>query len=313
MGDSVLFVRGSQGEVHALHNVCRHRGSRLTDEERGRFRGCIQCPYHAWTYALDGSLMSAPTMVGTPDFIPADHGLRAVATTTWDGFVFASLAQEPMPFAHELGGLFGRFDRFNLPALIAARRLEYLVGANWKIIVQNYSECMHCPPVHPELARLTPSDSGRNDLISGTVLGGYMEMARPGEALTVSGRMCSRPVGDLAPEDMSRVWYYAVFPNMLLSLHPDYVMVHTLWPLAPDRTHVVCEWLFHPDACASPEFDPDDGVSFWDRTNRQDWRVCELTQKGVSSSGYVPGPYGPGESLCAAFDREVRSALGGTV
>jgi Rieske 2Fe-2S family protein len=164
--------------------------------------------------------------------------------------------------------------------------------------------------VHPALARLTPYDSGRNDLTSGPVLGGYMELARPGEALTLSGRPCSTPVGELPLEDLHRVYYYAVFPNMLLSLHADYVMVHTLWPAAPDRTEVLCQWLFRSPAEEGGVFDPDDGAGFWDRTNREDWRVCELTQIGVSSSAYRPGPYGPSESLCAAFDRQLRLALG---
>jgi Rieske 2Fe-2S family protein len=101
------------------------------------------------------------------------------------------------------------------------------------------------------------------------------------------------------------VYYYAIFPNMLLSLHPDYMMVHTLWPIAPDRTINVCEWHFHPDAFARAPFDASDAIEFWDMTNRQDWHVCELSQAGISSRAYRPGPYSNREDLLYAFDRMI--------
>jgi Rieske 2Fe-2S family protein len=103
------------------------------------------------------------------------------------------------------------------------------------------------------------------------------------------------------------VYYYSIFPNLLLSLHPDYVMVHTLWPQSPNRTLITCEWLFNPASLADASCDPQDAVMFWDMTNRQDWDICERSQLGVSSRAYVPGPYSARESLTAAFDREVRA------
>jgi Rieske 2Fe-2S family protein len=117
-------------------------------------------------------------------------------------------------------------------------------------------------------------------------------------------------VGDLPAEDLKRVYYYAIFPNMLLSLHPDYVMFHTLWPLAPDRTRILCSWLFHPHTLTDPTHDPNDGIAFWDMTNRQDWHICEQSQLGVQSRAYQPGPYSKRESLSVQFDREVLKALG---
>jgi Rieske 2Fe-2S family protein len=117
-------------------------------------------------------------------------------------------------------------------------------------------------------------------------------------------------VGALPPEDLHRVYYYSIFPNMLLSLHQDYVMVHTLWPESPDRTHIECEWLFHPEASAQPVFNPEDGVGFWDKTNREDWHICELSQLGIASRAYTPGPYSPREGISAAFDREYLQTLG---
>jgi Rieske 2Fe-2S family protein len=308
--ESILILRDREGEVRAFHNVCRHRGARLCTEAGGRISGAIRCPYHAWTYALDGRLRGAPSMEGAKGFDAADYPLHPVAVALWEGFVFISLAGDPEPFETTHAPLIGRFARYNLPRLTRARRIDYDVRANWKLVFENYSECCHCPPVHPALARISPADSGRNDLTTGPFLGGYMDVTAEGGSLSLSGRACGIPVGELPEEDLRRVYYYAIFPNMLLSLHPDYVMVHTLWPAAPDRTLIECEWLFHPDAPAGPGYNPDDAVEFWDLTNRQDWRICEATQLGVSSRAYTPGPYGPKESLSAAFDREVLLALG---
>ncbi|MCI0621144.1 MAG: hypothetical protein L0387_05645 [Acidobacteria bacterium] len=183
------------------------------------------------------------------------------------------------------------------------------ISRGWKLIVENYSECYHCPIIHPELVKLSPADSGENDLVSGPFLGGFMTLPQAG-GLSRTGRACGIPVGDLSEEDRRRVYYYSIFPNLLLSLHPDYVMVHTLWPVSPERTLIECEWLFHADATRVPGFDPDDGVGFWDVTNQQDWHVCELSQQGVASRAYTPGPYSPRESISAAFNRELLEALG---
>ena len=130
-------------------------------------------------------------------------------------------------------------------------------------------------------------------------------------SMTIDGANCAEPLGSVSGEDLNRVYYYALFPNLLLSLHPDYVMFHTLWPQGPDRTHIVCEWLFDPAVITQPDFDPSSAVEFWDMTNRQDWHVCEITQQGVSSRVYTPGPaYVGQEDLIVAFDQEVLKALG---
>jgi Rieske 2Fe-2S family protein len=191
--------------------------------------------------------------------------------------------------------------------------VDYDVAANWKLIFENYNECYHCGPVHPALVKLSPADSGANDLTSGPFLGGYMVVSNgheSGGSMSMSGKNCAIAVADLPEEDLRRVYYYTLFPNMLLSLHPDYVMVHTIWPQSTERTLVECEWLFHPDAASHPGFDPDDGVAFWDKTNREDWHICEQSHLGVVSRAYTPGPYSPREAISAAFDLEYRRALG---
>ncbi len=227
----------------------------------------------------------------------------------WEGFLFINLADEPEPFEQAWAPLLGKFSRFNMPNLKVGRTIEYDVKANWKLLLQNYSECYHCGPVHPALAKITPPTSGENDMTEGPFTGGYMIIGRGAESLTMSGKACGVPVGELPEEDMNRVYYYAIFPNMLLSLHPDYVMFHTLWPEGTGRTRIFCSWLFHPATLSDPTFDPDDGVEFWDMTNRQDWHICEQSQLGVQSPAYRPGPYSRREAISVQIDREVLRSL----
>ncbi|MDX2261413.1 MAG: aromatic ring-hydroxylating dioxygenase subunit alpha [Gemmatimonadales bacterium] len=310
-GESLILVRDRDGVARAHFNVCRHRGTRLCTEAHGTLGATIQCPYHAWTYALDGRLVGVPSEDALDGLDRAAFGLHQAALVEWEGFLFVNLAERPEPFEQAYAPLLGRWAAWNLPSLVALRRIDYDVAANWKLLFENYSECYHCSPLHPSLVRLSPSDSGENDLVDGPFLGGFMVVSRAGGSLSLSGNTCGLPVGAFDAEAAQRVWYYSVFPNMLLSLHHDYVMVHTLWPAGPARTRITCEFLFHPDVASRPDLDPDDGVAFWDRTNREDWHVCELTQQGVSSSRYVPGPYSRRESLSAAWDREYLRAMQG--
>lgn len=310
--ESVIVLRDQARQLHVYYNVCRHRGARMVSEESGQFSTCIQCPYHAWTYNLKGELIGAPQMEEVTGFNKADFPLAEIPLVLWEGFLFINLAVQPRPFLEDFAPLIGKLSAWRLPDLRVARVIEYQVKANWKLIVQNYSECYHCPLVHPNLNRITPYRSGKNDLYEGPFLGGYMVINHKEGSLTMSGGTCALPIGDITGEDLNRVYYYSIFPNMLLSLHPDYVMVHHLWPQAPDMTYVTCQWLFasQPEECG--EYNPDDAFEFWDMTNRQDWRVCELSQLGVRSRAYNPAPYSGQESLLAAFDRELSRVLGRT-
>lgn len=307
--ESLIMVRTRNGEIRAHYNVCRHRGARLCSSSEGHLRESIQCPYHAWTYSLDGKLIGAPHMSEVSDFKKEDYPLHSAHLHTWEGFIFVSLAAKRPPLDDILPTLSEKFETWHMSKLASAHRIEYEVQANWKLLIENYSECYHCPLVHPALNKLSHYESGENDFHAGSFLGGYMELNH--DSMTLDGATCATTLGDVAGEDLSRVYYYTLFPNLLLSLHPDYVMFHTAWPLAPDRTRIVCEWLFEPKVMAQPGFDPSGAVKFWDMTNRQDWHVCEITQQGVSSRVYTPGPaYVGQEDLIAAFDQEVLQALG---
>jgi Rieske 2Fe-2S family protein len=301
-GESLIIVCDQKAEMRAFYNVCRHRGTRLCEEKKGH-SSAIQCPYHAWTYGLDGRLVGAPHMDKVRDFDKAEYSLHAINLALWEGFIFVNLADEPTLLEEVFAPLAGKFTHWNLPKLRSAKRIEYDVRANWKLIFENYSECYHCPGVHPALQKLTPYDLAENDLCEGPFLGGFMPITK-GHSLTMTGNACALPVGDIKGEDHDRVFYYSIFPNMLLSMHPDYVMVHQLWPQSPERTVILCDWFFHPEAFDHPDFHPDDAIEFWDMTNKQDWHVCELSQQGIASRAYQPGPYSPQESIPAAWDRE---------
>jgi Rieske 2Fe-2S family protein len=307
--ESLIVVRDQQSQIRAFYNVCRHRGSRLKEETCGH-ASAIQCPYHAWTYALDGRLMGAPHMDDVPGFNKADYSLPLVSLGLWEGFIFVNLERNPEPLEKRFAPLSGKFSHWNMSILQPAKRIEYDVRANWKLMFENYSECYHCPGVHPQLQKISPYDSAENDLHEGPFLGGFMQI-NPGKSLTMSGNACAAFVGKI--EDLQQVFYYSIFPNMLLSLHPEYVMVHQLWPQSPERTVIVCDWFFHPDALRHKQFNPDDAIEFWDTTNRQDWHVCELSQQGIASRAYQPGPFSSRESIPAAWDRyylQVMKCLG---
>lgn len=310
-GESVIVARGRDGLVRAFFNVCRHRGTRLCAGESGRFPEIIQCPYHAWTYATDGRLIGAPHMQDVEGFDHRDYPLHAAALAESCGFLFVSIDAEPQPFAEWFAPMVARLDRFDLGSLEVCHTASYEVKANWKLVFQNYSECLHCPVIHPELASRLPYQSSANDLVEGPFLGGYMEVAPPHQSVTTSGRACGHPVSPSLPdEDRRRAYYYALMPNLLLSLHPDYVNYYVLTPCAPNLTIVRSEWMFSRANAGDPSFNPEDAVSFWDRVNRQDWEIVERSQLGIASRRYTPGPYSPRESLPAAWDREYLRVMG---
>ena len=310
-GESIMVLRDKNGVLRAFFNICRHRGTRLCREESGRLGATIQCSYHAWTYSTDGRLVGAPHMQEVDGFDKADYPLHQAALAEWEGFLFVNVAEDPPPFEKAWAPLIDRFARYGLPKLAVGHRVMYDVNANWKLVFQNYSECLHCPTIHPKLATVLPYQSGANDLTEGPFLGGYMEIKAPNESATMSGRACGTLVsGDLPEADRKRGFYYSIMPNMLLSLHPDYVNYYILHPVSVNHTRVESEWLFHPDTLAAPANNIRDGIEFWDLTNRQDWDIVAQSQLGISSGRYRPGPYSPRESVPAAWDREYLRWMG---
>ena len=188
-------------------------------------------------------------------------------------------------------------------------RLEYDVRANWKLLFQNFSECYHCPTVHPELARLTPYRSATNDLAEDGFQGGPMQLDEGVATMSIDGQAVAPTLPQLSNDQRRQVGYYTLFPTMFISPHPDYVMVHRLTRQATDQTHVVCEFLFDAQALQTGQVAADRALRFWDAVNRQDWHVCELVQRGAGSA-LPAGPYGPLETVLPRFDTHYLRQMG---
>jgi Rieske 2Fe-2S family protein len=324
--ESIVVIRDGSDAVHAVFNVCRHRGTRLCDRAEGSFAGCIQCPYHNWTYGLDGRLLAAPHM--SPEFRREDYPLHRAGCDVWDGFVFVNLGtthelarsfqdhtvdvarpnqgRVSATLADQLADLPQRFAPWQMDQLRLGRRIVYDVKANWKLIVLNYNECLHCPNLHPALNRLHHYLGADNVAPTADYCGGSMGFRDGVETMSMDGKRRREYLPGLTEAQRQQVAYFAIYPNLLLSLHPDYVMTHTLWPRGHDRTEIVCEWHFHPSELARADAQIEDAVEFWDVTNREDWWIAEQSQAGISSRTYTPGPYSEREALLWSFDEVVR-------
>ena len=300
--EPLLIARGRDGELRAFFNVCRHRGTAVVEEACGRAVR-FQCPYHSWIYDLEGNLVRAKHTEDLDDFDPKDFGLAGVRMETWQGFVFVCLSPETPPLVDWLGDLPPHFARFDFGRLRPAHAVTYEVEANWKFIAENYSECYHCPGIHPQLNKLTPYDPGGDFAPTGPtgrVDGARRERRDDGPRGRPPERSTAPP--GITPVDERRIYYYLIRPMTFLSIHPDYLLIHRLTPAGPGHTRVDCQWLFEPSTIASPGFDPSDAIAFWDLTNRQDWHVCELQQRGTRSRSWSAGRYSNQEPSVHAFD-----------
>ena len=293
---SVLLTRAEDGVLHAFANTCRHRGHELLSCGASAQHKVIICPYHAWTYELNGDLRGAAGFKNRPGFETAEWGLRELPVAEWHGLVFVDESGKAGPLAECLNGLDELVAPYEMERLVVAGQHDYDSAANWKILTENYHECYHCPAIHPELCRVSPPHSGENYPVAGAWIGGWMSLRPGASTMSLDGAGREEPLRGLSGQALRTVVYVAIFPNVLVSLHPDYVMTHRLVPLAADRTLIECSWAFAPEATARADFDPGYAVDFWDLTNRQDWAACESVQRGVSSPHFRPGPLAPNEN-----------------
>jgi Rieske 2Fe-2S family protein len=298
-GESVLLTSDDSGTLHAFFNVCRHRGSQVVpvDPEAAAPAACgarsLRCPYHSWTYGLDGRLLRAPHTEEVEDFDPAGFGLSAVGVECWGGFVFVHLSPAGEPdLVTSLGAVTERLVRYPLDRLVVGQRLVYDVQANWKVIAENYNECYHCAGVHPELVRLVPA-FGRG----GAELDwdGGVPMREGAWTFTASGTTNRRPFEGLDEDEQVRHKGELIYPNLMISLSADHVAAFTLVATAAGRTTIHCDILIDPEERTRDGFDLSDAVDFWDMVNRQDWAICESVQRGMSSRGYTQGWFAPME------------------
>jgi len=298
---SVLMVRGEDGVLRAFANYCRHRGHELLPCGSTQQHSVIICPYHSWTYSLSGGLRAAAGFKGRPGFDPAVWGLTELPVAEWHGLIFVDGSGTAGPLSDYLQSLDEIVAPYEPERLVVAGRHDYDSTANWKILSENYHECYHCPVIHPELCKVSPPKSGENYPAQGTWVGGWMDLRDGMDTMSLDGASHGVPLRRLGAEGLRTVIYLHVFPNVLLSLHPDYVMTHILRPVAADRTKIECTWAFAPEAVERPGFDPGYAVEFWDITNRQDWGACESVQRGLSSEHSRPGPLSAEEDAVYQF------------
>ena len=323
-GESILVVRTMNGELRTHYNVCRHRGARLCEtspDSRWNVNlaggvtptGSIRCPYHQWTYNLEGELVGSPFLKEAEGFRREEFSLYPVGVDTWGGFFFLNLnlqnpSAEKRSVRSQLGPAVERVQRYPLSALRTGRSITYDVAANWKLILENYNECYHCGGLHPELCEIVPDfkKAGGSNLTWEDGIphreGAY--------TFTKTGTTNRAPFPGLNEEERVRHKGELCFPNLMLSLACDHVAAFLLWPLEPNRTRIVCSFLFHPDEIAKPAFSPADAVDFWDLVNRQDWAICERVQGGVSSRVHKFGYYAPMEDPSLDIRNYVMKRLG---
>jgi Rieske 2Fe-2S family protein len=289
--EGVLVVRDVDGTLRAYANTCRHRGHELLEPETSRNERVIKCPYHAWVYRLDGALAGAPRFGDVDGFDRSDHPLISARVAEWHGWVFVNTGGDAPALDAYVGNLDGLIAAWEPDRLFVAATHEYVIGANWKTITENYHECYHCPSIHPELCVVTPVDSGQNLPHEGMWVGGSMRLKDFAETMSLTGKSKGITLRGLDDEQRRQVSYFGLFPNLLLSLHPDYVLTHRFEPVGPRETRVECQWLFPPEATEVPGFDPVYAVEFWDITNREDWVACESVARGHRSAGFRQGPF----------------------
>ena len=292
---SVLVIRGKDNNLSAFYNTCRHRGAELVpladfNPVVGKFKRSITCPYHAWTYHFDGRLRNTPHL----SIDPKGMSLHNISLKQWGGFIFLKLKDtDQEPLKNALGEGINRLSRYPLSDLQVCTSNIYEVAANWKVILENYNECYHCGPVHPELCQLVPQFKvkGGNDLSWDD----GVPHRQGATTFTKTGNTKRSPFPGLNETEKTHHKGELFYPNLLLSLSMDHVVAFYLWPIEVDKTFVQCDFMFHPSEISKSDFDSSDAVDFWDLVNQQDWKICESVQRGMQNEVFEHGYYAPME------------------
>ncbi|MFM9913913.1 MAG: aromatic ring-hydroxylating oxygenase subunit alpha [Methylophilaceae bacterium] len=310
VGDrGVLVTRDDKNQLHAFENICRHRGHELLACGKKTNQEKIVCPYHAWCYDSDGSFFNAREMDDIKNAIPSELGLIPIRSAEWGGWLFLNYSGGAAPFSEYIGSLDAMIKDWDCERLVVGASHDYELQANWKVAIENYHECYHCGMIHPALCEVSPPDtgglySGENGLFTG----GWMILADHAETMSFDGKSTVSPFPKLTETQRREVHYITLFPNFLISLHPDFVMTHRLEPVAPGKTKVECQWLFAPEAAERADFDPSFAVNFWDTTNKEDWGAVESVQRGLASEKFIPGILSAEEESVYQFVHLVASA-----
>ena len=291
--ESVIVSKNRRGEVRAFLNVCRHRGVQLCPEPEGSVKRAFQCMYHAWTYDLDGRLIAAPNLTKMPDVDRDTYALVRPHVREYLGYVWVCLAPEAPSFddvvigsvAERLGDAH-LIDGYDVANLKVGRRVVYDVKANWKLVVENFMECYHCATIHPELTEVLPEFA--DGLAAQYFVGHGAEFGADVQGFTIDGSAGLERIPGVADDQDRRYFAITIKPNVFVNLVPDHVILHRMFPLAPDRTVVECDWLYLPHVVESGA-DLEASVELFHRVNLQDFEACERCQPGMSSRVYADG------------------------
>ncbi len=318
---SIVLVADADGGLRGFHNSCRHRGAELCRERQGRFNSkLIVCPYHQWSFALDGRLVATTSHAEAGDFDKADYPLFEVAVRQWRGGVYVSLADEPPDF--EAGFVRGsdRIENWPMADLVVGHRWRKTMACNWKVFWENFNECLHCPNIHPELCELVPIygrrisyfrdepdwAAHRND-DDPRYRGGLRAGA---ETWSTSGRACGETFAQLSAEEIRRGQsYFVSLPSVFIAAHVDYMRTVRVLPLGPESTELEVEWLFPPATLARADFDLEDVTGFARRVLQQDAAASETNQRGLHALPFEQGVLMPEEHYVKAFQDWVRDRL----
>ncbi|MGH3952225.1 MAG: aromatic ring-hydroxylating oxygenase subunit alpha, partial [Pseudonocardiaceae bacterium] len=298
----------------AFLNICRHRGARLCVEETGSVQRSFQCPYHAWTYGLDGKLVAAPNLTSMPDIDRTEYGLKPVHLREWLGYVWLCLAENPPPFddtvLSDVAGRLGSIEaieNYDIDELTVGRRVTYDVKANWKLIIENFMECYHCATIHPELTEVLPEFA--DGYAAQFYVGHGAEFGDEISGFTVDGSEGFERLSGVSEEQDRSYYAITVRPQVFINLVPDHVIVHRMFPMSVDRTVVECDWLYAKDVVASGR-DVSRSVELFHRVNQQDFDACERCQPAMASRAYANGGVlVPSEHHIGEFHRWVQDSL----
>ena len=324
VGDqSIIVMRDSNRDIKAFYNTCRHRGSTLCEAERGRFKGGrIVCPYHAWTYSLEGDLEQTPWRLPSDDF---DHGrfsLYRVGAVEWIGYVFINLdVDTDVALEDVFETMPARFANWRLETTKVAHHMEIDLACNWKVFWENFSECYHCPGVHPELCQVVPTfgqgysspsenpawqppDPKNTDYVEPRLASGAVTW-------TIDGKTSLPAFEHLDEKQIKQGHTYGVSePSFYLVGHVDYARMVRMLPIGPEKTRLNVEWLLNEESIASPDFDVEQVVELGRLVVEQDGHACELNQKGLKSRRHAAGVLVTQELGVAEFHQWIRAGLG---
>ena len=322
--NSIIIVRGRDNEVRAFWNSCRHRGAKICLEQRGRAPR-LMCPYHQWTYGLDGQLLAARSMA--EDFDKADHGLSPVALENVGGLIFICLTDNPPPIDRVKADIVDQIAVYKLENLKVVVQDNYVENANWKLVMENNRECYHCDAGHPELISVlgttgfgkdAPADAAlqatrdewRNLGIDRDLIefpDGWwhriarLKLANGAVTQSIDGKQaCQKLIGPFTEPERSSLSVWTQ-PNSWHHFCCDHVVTFSLTPIAPDKTLLRTSWLVHEDAVEGVDYDPDHLAALWRKTNEQDGHFSAINHRGIANDGYVQGPYALEEKLVDEF------------